>query len=70
MLGLKNTESVKNFFKDLKILTVYSHYVLETKYVKEHNSDIFYESNHPYNTCSKIIFYKYNLEFKKKKNKI
>ena len=70
MLGLKSTESVKNSFKDLRILTVYSLYVFETiKYIKEHEINIFFESKHHYNTRNKIIFDKHNLHFYKNKTK-
>lgn len=66
MLDLSKNESVKTYFKELKFLTVYDLYILETiKFCKQNN--ITNTQTHTYNTRNHITSERHNLELYKKK---
>lgn len=70
MVGLNYNDSVKDYFKELGILTVYSLYILETlKYCKQNNhlSQQLQQQQHGYNTRNHITIQRHNLEIYKKK---
>uniref|UniRef100_A0A1B6M3N2 Reverse transcriptase domain-containing protein n=1 Tax=Graphocephala atropunctata TaxID=36148 RepID=A0A1B6M3N2_9HEMI len=70
MHNLKKTDSVKNLFIELGILTVYGLYILETAtYAKQLVNETSDEYRHPYNTRFHRNVDRHNLEFYKKKTK-
>uniref|UniRef100_A0A1B6MTI7 Reverse transcriptase domain-containing protein n=1 Tax=Graphocephala atropunctata TaxID=36148 RepID=A0A1B6MTI7_9HEMI len=70
MLGLKRDDSVRNYFKELKILTVYGNYILDTIMCTKFKNSIEFQEiiTHSYNTRSRgeIIPY-HRLSFYTKK---
>lgn len=71
MLNFKSNESVKQYFTELKILTVYNLYILECIMVVKNNINKFitYKDYHNYNTRNKnkIVTPRHNLELFAKK---
>ncbi len=68
MMGLKRRAVVKEVFKNLQVLTVYSLYVLETvKYVKEFCLPNNSQDHRPYNTRQTLTIEAHRLELFKKK---
>lgn len=68
MLSLKFNDSVKNYFKELGILTIFDLYIFETvKYCKQNHITNLNESSHGYNTRNKFTSERHNLELYKKK---
>uniref|UniRef100_A0A1B6FRU9 Reverse transcriptase domain-containing protein n=1 Tax=Cuerna arida TaxID=1464854 RepID=A0A1B6FRU9_9HEMI len=68
ILNLSNNESVKKYFKELKFLTVYDLYILETVKYCKHNHVLNSQSQtHTYNTRNHFISERHNIELYKKK---